>query len=133
MMNFPTLFLRAIRLRCPRCGEGRLYRSIVSIKMNKRCANCNLQFERESGFFLGAIYINYGLTAAIVTVGYMVLLVTRALPHDQIKFVTLSVAVIFPLLFFRHARSLWLAFDFMVDPRDTDQETGSEWHETAEK
>jgi hypothetical protein len=99
--------------------------------MNKRCPDCNLQFERESGFFLGAIYINYGLTAMIVTVLFMALLITRALPQNQIKMLTLSIAILFPLLFFRHARSLWLGFDFMVDPRQSDEESGSEWQESA--
>jgi len=98
--------------------------------MHKRCSGCGLQFERESGFFLGAIYFNYGLTALIVTVAFMVLTITQAIPRNQIMAGTLTFSILFPILFFRHARSLWLGFDFMIDPRATNEETGSEWHET---
>ena len=38
--------------------------------MHERCPHCGVKFEREPGFFLGSIYINYGLTALIVAVAY---------------------------------------------------------------
>ena len=40
--------------------------------MNERCAVCGLKFEREPGYFLGAMYISYGLalgTIALIAVG----------------------------------------------------------------
>ena len=40
------------------------------IRMAAECANCHLRYEREPGYFLGSIYINYGLTALLVTAGY---------------------------------------------------------------
>jgi hypothetical protein len=41
--------------------------------MYERCAACHLKFEREQGYFLGAMYINYAMTVGIVLVGYFVL------------------------------------------------------------
>ena len=35
-------FLRALRLRCPRCGEGRLFSGYL--KQFDRCATCNEDF-----------------------------------------------------------------------------------------
>ncbi|MCA9216591.1 MAG: DUF983 domain-containing protein [Planctomycetales bacterium] len=99
--------------------------------MNKRCSSCQLQFERESGFFLGAIYFNYGLTALIVTVLYVGMLISRSVSPFYMKAIPLTIAVAFPLSFFRHARSLWLGFDYFIDPRETNEESGSEWHESA--
>jgi uncharacterized protein (DUF983 family) len=32
----------ALRCRCPRCGEGRLYRSLYNLNLNDRCPNCGL-------------------------------------------------------------------------------------------
>ena len=40
--------------------------------MAERCTECGLRFHREPGFYLGSIYFNYGLTAILVTVGYVV-------------------------------------------------------------
>ncbi len=48
---------RALRLRCPRCGRSPLYARYF--RMHERCVACGLRYEREQGFFVGAIYINY--------------------------------------------------------------------------
>ena len=41
--------------------------------MHKRCRVCNYHFEREQGYFVGAMYINYGVTALIIVAGYFAL------------------------------------------------------------
>jgi uncharacterized protein (DUF983 family) len=38
------------------CGLGPLYRSLF--KMNTHCEYCGLVYEREQGYFVGAIYFN---------------------------------------------------------------------------
>jgi len=35
--------------------------------------SCHFKFEREHGFFVGAIYLNYAATVAIAIPGYFVL------------------------------------------------------------
>ena len=37
--------------------------------MYERCAVCGLRFEREQGYFLGAMYINYGVTVVLALLG----------------------------------------------------------------
>src|SRR5436309_124222 len=54
---------RAVRLRCPRCGATALFRGWFS--MADACALCGLRFERVQGYFVGAIYINYAVTAGV--------------------------------------------------------------------
>jgi uncharacterized protein (DUF983 family) len=98
-----------IRLRCPRCGVGRLY--VKSFKMFDHCPNCDLKFEREQGYFIGAMYINYAATVAIAVPGYLLLDVFASLTINQQLALWVPFAVIFPLLFFHHARSLWLVLD----------------------
>ena len=65
-MSYWTLLGRTMRLRCPQCGQGRLFSGWF--RMPRQCESCGLKFEREPGYFLGSIYFNYGVTAAIVTV-----------------------------------------------------------------
>src|SRR5262249_22855219 len=60
-----------LRLRCPRCSVGPLYRRPFS--MNNYCFHCGLKFEREQGYFVGAIYINYAATVAIAVPGFFIL------------------------------------------------------------
>jgi uncharacterized protein (DUF983 family) len=103
-----------IRLRCPRCGVGRLY--VKSFKMFDHCPNCDLKFEREQGYFIGAMYINYAATVAIAVPGYLLLDIFTSLTINQQLALWVPFAVIFPLLFFHHARSLWLVLDHFFNP-----------------
>lgn len=114
-MRFLTLVWRSACLRCPVCGKGKLYRGWW--RMNETCEHCGASFVRESGFFLGAIYFNYGLTALFVAVAYPLLVFSRDVPSQKALVGCMAFTLLFPLLFFRHARSLWLGFDEFVDPR----------------
>jgi uncharacterized protein (DUF983 family) len=107
---------RAMRLRCPLCGRGRLFRGWLLMHAN--CPHCGVKFEREPGFFLGSIYINYGLTALIVAIVYPVLLFNKLATERQLLIGSLVFVVLFPLLVFPWARSLWLGFDQWHDPRE---------------
>lgn len=108
------LVLRAIRLRCPICGAGQLYRKL---RMEERCSECHNIFGREPGFFLGAIYFNYGLTALITVAFYSVAVFGGFLTANHAMLAVLPFVLLFPIWFSRYARSLWLAFDQLFDPR----------------
>ena len=114
-MRLPRLLLRCVRLRCPACGHGKLFDGLFS--MPARCSHCGLRLQRESGFYLGTIYFNYGLTALTVAVAYPLLTFVGQVNRHMALAGCLLFVLIFPLLFFRHARSLWLGFDEFVDPQ----------------
>ena len=86
--------------------------------MNAACPHCGQRFEREPGFFLGSIYINYGLTSLIVAIAYPVLLFNGIVAETPLLAGSLAFVVLFPLLLFPWARSLWLGFDQWRDPRE---------------
>ena len=46
---------RALRRRCPRCGES-AFESWFG--MAEHCSRCGLRFEREPGYWVGAVTIN---------------------------------------------------------------------------
>ncbi len=122
MRRYFTLVWRALRLRCPLCGQGKLFRGWFS--MHSHCPHCGVTLEREPGFYLGSIYFNYGLTALICTVLYMSLMFNRRVEQWQLVTLTLTIALLFPIWFFRYARSLWLGFDQYMDPRQGEAGTG---------
>jgi hypothetical protein len=86
--------------------------------MHRECPSCGVKFEREPGFFLGSIYVNYGLTSLIVVITYPVLLFGGFVPETPLLMMSLAFVVAFPILIFPWARSLWLGFDQWRDPRD---------------
>ena len=103
---------RALRLRCPRCGRSPLYARYF--RMHERCAACGLRYEREQGFFVGAIYINYAVTVAVAVGVVLGLDWTVGLTLAQQLAIGVGLGVVVPLAFFRHARSLWLVMNYLV-------------------
>ncbi|MFQ5960834.1 MAG: DUF983 domain-containing protein [Candidatus Methylomirabilales bacterium] len=108
---------RGLRLKCPRCGAAPLFQGLFS--MYPDCLSCYLRFEREPGYFVGAIYINYGVTAVTAIVGYFALDYFIGMPLLPQLILWSAFAVFFPLVFFRYSRSLWLSFDYIFNPEHT--------------
>lgn len=61
-------FADIITEKCPVCGEGHVFSKkgnpllFRMPKMNKECSVCGHKFEKEPGFFYGAMYVSYGVT-----------------------------------------------------------------------
>jgi Protein of unknown function (DUF983) len=85
--------------------------------MSESCPVCGLNFLRETGYFLGAMYISYGL--GVVTVLPVAIVLTVVLQWNLV--IVLVIAVLQILLsgplFFRYSRVIWLHADQMLDPR----------------
>ncbi|MGH7893528.1 MAG: DUF983 domain-containing protein [Candidatus Binatia bacterium] len=107
---------RAFRLRCPRCGAGALFSGWFA--MHESCAVCGLRFEREQGYFVGAIYLNYAVTSVMCLGSAIALDVLVGLPLWGQLVVASSCAVLVPVAFFRYSRSLWLGIDHLVTTAD---------------
>lgn len=116
-LSAAAAFTRALRLRCPRCGGGKLFSGWL--KMYSRCPNCTLRYERGPGYFLGSTYVNYGVTAFLLTVMYVTCRFGFGIDNPMLIVFLLAFCVLFPLFFFRYARSFWLAFDCYLDTSDT--------------
>src|SRR5262245_35645022 len=96
--------------RCPRCRTGRLFRGMFT--MNDPCPVCGLIFEREPGYFFGAMYVSYGMAVVILTPIFFWL--QWLLPDWPGPVVALlAVLPYLPLVpaVFRYSRVIWLYFD----------------------
>lgn len=105
---------RALKLKCPRCGQGNLFRRWFS--MPERCSACGMKFERGPGYYLGSTYFNYGVTAMLTTVMFLFGRLYLGIRGDVLLPPLAVFTIIFPLLLFRHARAWWLAMDCHFDP-----------------
>lgn len=86
--------------------------------MLHHCECCGRKYEQAPGYFLGSIYINYGLTAVMVAIGYPTLVFGYGYPEDVIVWLAFLFCLVFPFWFFRYARSLWLGIDQLFDPME---------------
>ena len=54
---------RGLRGRCPRCGSGGVFRNFFDL--HERCPSCGLKFEREPGYWVGAMVIITAVTVGV--------------------------------------------------------------------
>ena len=98
---------------------GRIFQGSIWLgfpKMHEDCPTCGLHFEREPGYFLGAMYISYILGVAIiiaiaaalwVVTGWWV---TKSTLWAFVLFLPLAPAITY------FSRVLWIYLDQRFDP-----------------
>ncbi|MEZ4939039.1 MAG: DUF983 domain-containing protein [Crocinitomicaceae bacterium] len=78
--------------------------------MYDRCSICDYKFEKEPGFFIGAMYVSYALGVAEI-VGYLILLWgILGAPTSTIISVIITSIILTSFLKFRLSRSIWVYF-----------------------
>jgi uncharacterized protein (DUF983 family) len=88
------------------------------VVMNEICSSCGLRFEREEGYWLGAVAIN-----TVVTIGaFAATLVVWAVlawpdpPWTAITIVGVAVSALTPIVFHPWSRALWMALEGSAHP-----------------
>jgi uncharacterized protein (DUF983 family) len=103
-----------VKLRCPRCLQGRVFATLF--RMYARCPVCGLPFEREPGYFMGSMYLSYGM-AIVATAPVWLLMVWFGRSLGEVLLVVGLLLLIGAPWLFRYARVLWLHLDEAFDPR----------------
>ncbi len=119
-----VLFSRALRLRCPACGAGRLFASWFT--MRARCPICELALEREEGYFLGAMLINLVVAELLFAAGLVLVIVATwpTPPWDALWIGSIAGMILAPLALYPFSKTTWLALDLLVrpvQPEETDR------------
>jgi uncharacterized protein (DUF983 family) len=107
-------FWAMAHLRCPRCHHGKVFTGLVS--MNRHCPVCGLIYEREPGYFLGAMYVSYAL--ATLVIGLALLLLYRIVPAwSDLAIYGAALVILIPFVpfIFRYSRVVWMTFDRSID------------------
>lgn len=95
-----------LRLRCPRCQQGKMYRSPIQI--NDQCPHCGLSFHSEPGFFIGSLYPNYAMTVVLVAALYWLLVFGIGVHQTTSLWICIGFIALFPFWFHRYARCIWM-------------------------
>lgn len=107
---------------CGRCGGRGVFASLN--ELHPRCPSCGLRFEREDGYWLGAMYV--ALTAVVVVfsvvfVGGMVLF-WPDVPWNTLLVVGLVVNGAVPVLGYGWAKVAWVGIDLAIHPPEPHEE-----------
>lgn len=116
-----SVSLRALLMgRCPRCRRGSIFPATLAGAagfMNSECPECGLVFLREAGYFLGAMYVSYGLGVLTVLPVGVLLAVWLEWPLSIVMVLMVVQTLICMPLFLRFSRVIWLHVDQAIDPR----------------
>ncbi len=107
---------RGLTNRCPNCGGKTLFQEGTLFRVNKACPKCGLPIDRDDGFFLGSMSINYGVTVVVFLVPIMVLAYNGVIGSTAAIVLGVAVAGLVPALFYRSSRSWWLMNYYFVLP-----------------
>ena len=111
---------RAFRRECPRCGTD-AFTSWFTMK--EACSNCGHRFEREPGYWVGAVIINTTIVFAtfLIVFGGLVLATWPEVPWVTVLVVTAIANVTAPIVLYPLSKTIWMALELSWHPLE-DQE-----------
>jgi hypothetical protein len=107
--------------KCPRCHHGDVFKHKNPydlgnlFNMHNTCSHCGLLYEKETGFFYGAMYASYGLSVGWFIVWYAIQ--NFFLNLDTFEFavgLVISIVLMSPLSL-RWSRLIWLNIFYGYD------------------
>lgn len=113
----PQIIQRGLANRCPNCGGKTLFRTDKLLELNRECPQCGLKLEREEGFFLGAMALNYGVTCVVFLAPTALLWYYGVLGDTAAIVVALLGAFLLPVLLYRSSRSWQLMLYYFFLPQ----------------
>jgi uncharacterized protein (DUF983 family) len=105
------MFRRALTRHCPRCGSGHLFRHWVT--MEPDCPRCGLHFEREAGYWAGALAINLILVGGLFALVFIVALAITLpnVPVAPLLAILVPIMIIGPIVAYPFSKTIWVAVD----------------------
>jgi hypothetical protein len=84
--------------------------------MHDTCPGCGLRFNREPGYFLGAMYVSYALALALIVAIGAVLWAVTAWRVDKVAIWAVVLFLPFAPMLTLLSRVLWIYLDQKFDP-----------------
>jgi hypothetical protein len=92
--------------------------------MVDRCPNCGIFFEREEGYWTGAVAVNTVVTefvfAIVLIIG--VIWTWHDIPIKPMLIIALLLNGTFPIFFYPYSKTIWMALDLILHPLEEREE-----------
>ena len=108
---------RGVSNRCPNCGGRTLFRKGTLFEINGECPACGLRIERDEGFFLGSMSLNYGVTIVCFLLPDLLAACKGWIGTTTAIVLACAGAIVVPALFYRSSRSWWLMSYYFFLPQ----------------
>lgn len=110
------IIARGLTNCCPNCGGKTLFRADRMFELNDQCPRCGLKIEKDEGFFLGAMSLNYGVTLVVFLTPVLLLWYFGVLGGRPAVILAMIGALAVPLLLYRSSRSWQLMLYYFFLP-----------------
>lgn len=111
--GFRTIVGRALKRRCPACGNGPMFRSFS--RLAPSCSSCGWIFEREPGTVTGAMYLISMVTQIFAAALFLVIWLATDWSNTTKLLIGLPPIALFSYLMAPFARALWVGVDYYTD------------------
>ena len=111
------IIARGLANRCPNCGGRTLFKAGTHFELDRACRQCGLKLEKDEGFFLGAMAINYGVTCVGLLTPVAALWYFGVLPGRVAIGMAIGLALLAPLALYRSSRSWQLMLSYYFLPQ----------------
>lgn len=112
---------RALRRRCPLCGTKPIFDGWFQLRA--RCPGCNFSFEREEGYWVGALIANIAIAEGLFGLLFLggIIATYPDVPWTQLGIASAIAMVVLPIAFYPLSKMVWLWVDLAyIHPMDAD-------------
>lgn len=115
-MIVPEVIYSTLTNTCPRCHQGKVfkYNNPYKLKhlseMHSDCSVCGEHYEREPGFFFGAMYVSYALMTGWLIVAFLADQLWLHLDALVLALGITGTMLLLGPLFYHWSRLIWLNF-----------------------
>lgn len=107
-----NILVNILTEKCPKCGKGQVFekRNIFQFPvMKNNCETCDYKFDREPGYFLGAMYLSYALAVLQAIITFLIFyFFFPAVPVLYVAFTMVGVIFLFALKNFKLSRVIYI-------------------------
>jgi len=111
------IIARGLAHRCPNCGGRTLFKAGTLFELDEGCSGCGLRFEKDEGFYLGAMSLNYGVTLVVFLMPMVLLWYGGVLGGRWAVGLAVAGSIIGPVLLYRSSRSWQLMLYYYFLPQ----------------
>lgn len=97
---------------CPNCHQGKIFGSLF--RMNSECDECGFRFDREYGYFLGAMVASYFALGFTLVVWLLLSFWVWNLSIELILGVGGFWILVSTPLFYRLSRQIWIQVEHAI-------------------
>jgi uncharacterized protein (DUF983 family) len=103
---------RALRLRCPRCGEGKIFRRLLTYREHTSCPRCGLHYDPR-GESLAFMYVSTAFLTGVMVI-VMLLMHPESIASGRMVVIPIALALYVSTLPVRKA--LAIALNYLNHP-----------------